>query len=203
MSEQQKSKETLAASAFEPRQEVIADTRPKLQPRLLALGLGGLLLAYSLFFLLTARSVMINADTVTPIDVGVVGLTLPFGDRLLIRPGTYSLDVTADGYYPFAGNLEVDTADVQNRAVNLVPLPGTLILETLPTGASVVIDGQTVGTTPLTLEEIAAGEITFELSAERYLAVEDVITVEGRGLTQRYSKDLIPGWARVSVNTIP
>ena len=55
-----------------------------------------------------------------------------------------------------------------------------------------VIDGQTVGTTPLTLEEVAAGEIAFELSAERYLAVEDVITVEGRGITQRYSKDLVP-----------
>ena len=203
MSEQQKPQETLAAAAFEPRQEVVAETRPKLQPRLLALGLGGLLLAYSLFFLLTARSVTINADTVTPIDVSVGGLTLPFGDRLLIRPGTYSLDVSADGYYPFKGSLEVDTADVQNRVVNLVPLPGTLILETLPTGASVVIDGQTVGTTPLTLEEVAAGEITFELSAERYLAVEDVITVEGRGITQRYSKDLVPGWARVSVSTIP
>ena len=101
------------------------------------------------------------------------------------------------------GSLEVDTADVQNRAVNLVPLPGTLILETLPSGASVIIDGQTVGTTPLTLEEAAAGEIGFELSAERYLTVEDVITVEGRGITQRYSKDLVPRWARVSVNTIP
>ena len=52
------------------------------------------------------------------------------------------------------GSLEVDTADVQNRAVNLVPLPGTIILETQPSGASVVIDGQTVGTTPLTLEEV-------------------------------------------------
>ena len=203
MSEQQKPQETLAAAAFEPRREVVAETRPKLQPRPLALGLGGLLLAYSLFFLLTARSVTISADTVTPIDVSVGGLTLPFGDRLLIRPGTYSLDVSADGYYPFEGSLEVDTADVQSRAVNLVPLPGTLILETLPTGASVVIDGQTVGTTPLTLEEVAAGEIGFELSAERYLAVEDVITVEGRGITQRYSKDLVPGWARVSVKTIP
>ena len=121
----------------------------------------------------------------------------------MIRPGTYSLDVTADGYFSFKGSLEVDTADVQNRAVNLVPLPGTIILETQPSGASVVIDGQTVGTTPLTLEEVAAGEIAFELSAERYLAVEDVITVEGRGITQRYSKDLVPGWARVSINTIP
>ena len=78
MSEQQKPQETtLAAAAFEPRKQVIAETRPKLQPRLLALGLGGLLLAYSLFFLLTARSVTINADTVTPIDVSVGGSPCP------------------------------------------------------------------------------------------------------------------------------
>ena len=203
MSEQQKPQKTLAAAAFEPRQEVVAETRPKLQPRLLVLGLGGLLLAYSLFFLLTARSVTISADTVTPIDVSVGGVTLPFGDRLLIRPGTYSLDVTADGYFPFQGTLDVDRADVQNRAVNLIPLPGVLILETQPEGATVVIDGQILGTTPLTLKDFAAGEVTFELSAERYLTVEDVITVEGRDITQRYSKDLIPGWARVSIDTVP
>ena len=203
MSEQQKPQKTLAAAAFEPRQEVVAETRPKLQPRLLVLGLGGLLLAYSLFFLLTARSVTISADTVTPIDVSVGGVTLPFGDRLLIRPGTYSLDVTADGYFPFQGTLDVDKADVQNRAVNLIPLPGVLILETQPEGATVVIDGQILGTTPLTLKDFAAGEVTFELSAERYLTVEDVITVEGRDITQRYSKDLIPGWARVSIDTVP
>ena len=203
MSEQQKPQKTLAAAAFEPRQEVVAETRPKLQPRLLVLGLGGLLLAYSLFFLLTARSVTISTDTVTPIDVSVGGVTLPFGDRLLIRPGTYSLDVTADGYFPFQGNLDVDRADVQNRAVNLIPLPGVLILETQPEGATVVIDGQILGTTPLTLKDFAAGEVTFELSAERYLTVEDVITVEGRDITQRYSKDLIPGWARVSIDTVP
>ena len=203
MSEQQKPQKTLAAAAFEPRQEVVAETRPKLQPRLLVLGLGGLLLAYSLFFLLTARSVTISTDTVTPIDVSVGGVTLPFGDRLLIRPGTYSLDVTADGYFPFQGTLDVDKADVQNRAVNLIPLPGVLILETQPEGATVVIDGQILGTTPLTLKDFAAGEVTFELSAERYLTVEDVITVEGRDITQRYSKDLIPGWARVSIDTVP
>ena len=201
--ERQTAQETLAAAAFEPRQEVAAEGRSRLQPRLMILALGGAILAYSLFFLLTARSVTINADTETPIDVRVGGLNLPFGDRLLMRPGTYSLDVMADGYYPFTGTLDVDTADVQNRSVNLIPLPGTLILETQPAGATVAIDGKTVGTTPLTLEEIAAGDVRLELSSERYLTLEDVLTVEGRGITQRYSKDLIPGWARVSLSTIP
>ena len=197
MSEQQKPQETLAAAAFEPRREVVTETRPKLQPRLWRGARRTHWRTHS-FFLLTARSVTINADTVTPL-VSVGGFTPP-SDRLLIRIG---LILLMNGRWLLFVTSLVDTADVQNRAVNLVPLPGTIILETQPSGASVVIDGQTVGTTPLTLEEVAAGEIAFELSAERYLAVEDVITVEGRGITQRYSKDLVPGWARVSINTIP
>lgn len=203
MAESQKPEEALAAAAFEPQKAVVEEKAPKLQPRLLVSVLGGLLLAYSLFFLLTARSVTVTADTVTPVDISVGGLTLPFGDRLLVRPGSYSLKVFAEGYYPFEGSLNVDNADVQNRRVNLVPLPGVLVIETQPSDASVVIDGETVGTTPLTLEKVAAGDLTFELSTDRYLTSEEVIAIEGRGITQRYSRDLVPGWARVSIDAMP
>src|SRR5210317_1333793 len=108
---QQTPQEPLAASTFEPRQEVVAQKRSKLQPRLLALTVGGVFLAYSLFFLLTARSVTITADTMAALEIRVSGLNIPFGDRLLMRPGSYALSVAADGYYPFEGTLEVDTSD--------------------------------------------------------------------------------------------
>ena len=122
MTEQQTPQERLAAATFEPRQAVIVEKTAKLQPRLVVLALGTLVLAYALFFLLTAKSVAVTSETVTPIDINVGGLALPFGDRLLIRPGTYPLTITAEGYFPFQGTLEVDSADVQNRAV-LIFLP--------------------------------------------------------------------------------
>jgi formylglycine-generating enzyme required for sulfatase activity len=50
---------------------------------------------------------------------------------------------------------------------------------------------------------VAAGDVAFKLSADRYLDFEGVITLEGRGITQRYSQDLVPGWARVTVDAIP
>lgn len=203
MAELRKSHEPLEAASFEPRSEVVAKSKPKLQPRVLALIAGGLLLAYALFFLLTARSVTVTSGAASPLDVSVGGLTVPFGGRLLIRPGTYSLEVAADGYYPFEGTLDVDTADVQNREVNLIPLPGTLILESQPAGAEILINGEKTGLTPLKLEDIDAGEIRLTLSADRYLSFEDVITIEGRGITQRFSKDLVPGWARLSIDTVP
>ena len=203
MTEQQTPQERLAAATFEPRQAVIAQKTAKLQPRLVVLALGTLVLAYALFFLLTAKSVAVTSETVTPVNINVGGLALPFGDRLLIRPGSYPLTITADGYSPFQGTLEVDSADVQNRVVNLIPLPGTLIIETQPTGATVVIDGQVAGVTPLTLENVAAGDVAFKLSVDRYLDFEGVINLEGRGIAQRYSQDLVPGWARVTLDAIP
>lgn len=203
MSEPHKPQERLAAASFEPRREVVVEEESRLQPRFFILVLGGLVVAYSLFFLLTARSVTVTADALTPLDIRVGGLNLPFGDQLLMRPGSYSLKVTAEGYYPFEGSLKVDTADVQNRSVNLIPLPGTLKIETQPSGARVLIDGVEAGFTPLTLENIAAGEVPLNLSIDRYLAFDDVITIEGRGIAQRYSKDLVPGWARVYVDVVP
>lgn len=203
MSEPHKPQERLAAASFEPRREVVVEEESRLQPRFFILVLGGLVVAYSLFFLLTARSVTVTADALTPLDIRVGGLNLPFGDQLLMRPGSYSLKVTAEGYYPFEGSLKVDTADVQNRSVNLIPLPGTLKIETQPSGARVLIDGVEAGFTPLTLENIAAGEVPLNLSIDRYLAFDDVITIEGRGIAQRYSKDLVPGWARVFVDVVP
>lgn len=203
MSEPHKPQERLAAASFEPRREVVVEEESRLQPRFFILVLGGLVVAYSLFFLLTARSVTVTADALTPLDIRVGGLNLPFGDQLLMRPGSYSLKVTAEGYYPFEGSLKVDTADVQNRSVNLIPLPGTLKIETQPSGARVLIDGVEAGFTPLTLENIAAGEVPLNLSIDRYLAFDDVITIEGRGIAQRYSKDLVPGWARVFVDAVP
>ena len=58
----------------------------------------------------------------TSIDIS--GLHLPFGERFLMRPGSYELNVTAEGYQTYTGSLRVDDAEVQTRAVVLTPLPG-------------------------------------------------------------------------------
>mgnify|MGYP000529904428 FL=1 len=60
MTEQQTPQERLAAATFEPRQAVIVQKTAKLQPRLVVLALGTLVLAYALFFLLTAKSVAVT-----------------------------------------------------------------------------------------------------------------------------------------------
>jgi hypothetical protein len=84
----------------------------------------GLLVAYTLFFLLTARSVSITVESETAPSIDISGLHLPFGERFLMRPGTYELMVAAEGYQTFSGPLLVDRAEVQTLALSLTPLPG-------------------------------------------------------------------------------
>ena len=97
----------------------------------------------------------------------------------------------------------MDDAEVQTRAVVLTPLPGTLVIESIPPSATVSLSGTVIGVTPLTIDEVDAGEVTVNLVAQRYLPYETTIEVTGRAQTQRFSASLTPGWARVSVETIP
>jgi formylglycine-generating enzyme required for sulfatase activity len=163
--------------------------------------MAGLFIAYILFFLLTARSVSITVESETAPIIDLSGLHLPFGERFLMRPGSYELTVMAEGYQAFTGPLFVDDSEVQTQAVVLTPLPGTLIIESIPASATVSVNGVAMGVTPLTIDSVDAGDVTVGLVAERYLPFETIIQVTGRAQTQRFSSNLTPGWARVSLQT--
>ena len=203
MSDERRHDESLSPAAFEPRTEITVATRPRIKPATALLLVAGLLVAYTLFFLLTARSVSITVESETAPSIDISGLHLPFGERFLMRPGTYELIVTAEGYQTFSGPLLVDRAEVQTLALSLTPLPGTLVIDSAPVSATVSLNGSVIGTTPLTIDAVDAGEATLSVSAERYLPYETVIDVTGRAQTQRFSASLTPGWARVLVQTAP
>ncbi|MEC9214654.1 MAG: PEGA domain-containing protein, partial [Pseudomonadota bacterium] len=203
MSNERNQSESLSPTAFEPRRETAVATTRRLTPAATLLVVAGLVIAYVLFFLLTARSVSVTVKSETTPSIDISGLHLPFGERFLMRPGSYELNVTAEGYQTYTGSLRVDDAEVQTRAVVLTPLPGTLVIESIPPSATVSLSGTVIGVTPLTIDEVDAGEVTVNLVAERYLPYETTIEVTGRAQTQRFSASLTPGWARVSVETIP
>ena len=173
----------------------------RMTPTSALLLMAGLFIAYILFFLLTARSVSITVESETAPIIDLSGLHLPFGERFLMRPGSYELTVTAEGYQAFTGPLLVDDSEVQTQAVVLTPLPGTLIIESIPASATVSVNGVAMGVTPLTIDSVDAGDVTVGLVAERYLPFETIIQVTGRAQTQRFSSNLTPGWARVSLQT--
>ena len=203
MSNERNQSQPLSPTSFEPRGETTVATTRRLTPATAVLVVAGLVIAYVLFFLLTARSVSVTVESETTPTIDISGLHLPFGERFLMRPGTYELNVTAEGYQTYIGSLRVDDAEVQTRALVLTPLPGTLVIESIPPSATVSLSGTAVGITPLTIDEVDAGEVTVSLVVERYLPYETTIEVAGRAQTQRFSASLTPGWARVSVETVP
>ena len=203
MADQRPQTDALSAATFEPRSDAEVETRRRVTPVGVAIGLSGLLIAYVLFFLLTARSVSVTVSAETPSSISISGIHLPFGERYLVRPGTYAMTVTAEGYRPYAGNLVVDDTEIQSQTIQLTPLPGTLVIDSSPVSAMVSLDGSAIGNTPLTIEGIEAGSVKMILSTDRYLNYESVIDVAGRATTQRFSINLIPGWARVTIETDP
>ena len=203
MSNERNQPEPLSPTAFEPRSETTVATSRRITPATALLVVAGFVTAYVLFFLLTARSISVTVESETTPSIDISGLNLPFGERFLIRPGSYKLKVTAEGYRTYTGSLRVDDAEVQTQAVMLTPLSGTLVIESKPVSATVSLNGTVIGVTPLTIDEVDAGEVTVNLMAERYIPYETAIEVTGRAQTQRFSISLTPGWARVSVETIP
>lgn len=176
------------------------------RPNRAQIAIGGALVLFTgaAWFVLTARSVFFD---VRPLEssVDVAGaMALQVGPRYLIRSGPVDVTVQAEGYYDYTGTLTIGDAQAQTFAIELIPLPGFLDLDTgSVTGAEVFVDGEAVGTTPLTRLELAAGEHTLVVRKERYESIETSVTIEGRSTSQSLSLELLPAWAELSLTTTP
>ena len=69
--------------------------------------------------------------------------------------------------------------------------------------ADVRVDGERVGTTPLTDAEIATGRHQIEFVAERFLSEVRELEVIGGGERQRLVVELTPNWAPITMSSEP
>jgi len=156
-----------------------------------------------MLFLLTARSLEIKVEAQAKPTLSISGLAIPFGQRFLLRPGNYDVQVGAPGYHSQTLSVLVDKSDVQSLEVELKPLPGLLSLVSNPSNATVFIDGEKVGETPLNALEVEPGAHELRLELARYLDHSQAIDVVGRSTKQAIAQDLEPAWANISVDSIP
>ena len=156
-----------------------------------------------MLFLLSARSLMIEVEAQTSAHISVSGLAFPFGKRYLLRPGDYNIHVTAEGYYPLATTVTVDHRDSQSIELPLQALPGLLSIDSEPAGASVIVDGESVGKTPLRDLPLTEGEHQLRLEEARHLPVEQALQITGRSVRQQLQLQLAPAWAEVTVDSLP
>lgn len=196
--------ETITPSAFQPLDSTAAPP-PGAGPnwrRWLVPG-AVLLFALAMLFLFTARSVEIQVESTTSANISLGGLHLPLGGRYLLRPGDYELNITAPGYEPLATTLTVTSEDSQRFAFSLQPKPGRVSIRSRPPGATVSLDGERIGETPLEALELAAGEFQLELRHPRYLPLATTLTVAGRGKAETVEQVLEPAWADVGISSEP
>jgi formylglycine-generating enzyme required for sulfatase activity len=194
---------TIAPSGFTPLDDTAAITPgPRKSGRAVLLAcLAGFVLV--MLFLFNARSLQVNVVAQAPATISVSGLAFPFGERYLLLPGEYEVRASAEGYEPQVISVTVDERDSQTLEVQLQALPGLVSIDSIPQGANVAVDGESVGTTPLVDLPLSEGEHTLQLEEARHLPLEQTLQVTGRNVRQTLELQLAPAWAMVAVDSLP
>ena len=164
-----------------------------------------LLLAIFAFYIFTARSVAVIVQPETAaIDIDGGMLRLSFDEHFLLRPGDYDVSITAGGYYPLQEQFTVTAADNQAFEYALEKKPGRILIS-LPDGidATFRTGERLLAATSGEEFELKPGKHVLRIESARYLDYILEIDVEGAGVLQEFSPELIPGWAEVTLNTNP
>jgi formylglycine-generating enzyme required for sulfatase activity len=189
---------------FTPSSSIKKSRGFKLNPARIAIAAVLFCFASAAWFVLSAKSVFIDINPATS-ELSVNNpLAIKIGPRFLVREGDLPIFITAEGYYDLDTSLSITDAQAQTFLVELIRLPGFLNLNTMDVeDAEIIIDGEAIGTTPLSRIELAAGEHILLVQKNRYESVETIVDIEGRSTEQSLSLQLLPAWANVSLTTTP
>lgn len=170
-----------------------------------ALMLASLLVVFTLvlIFLLASRSLIFETEPLNS-TISVSGLTLPLGNSYLALPGRYQYKISATGYQPASGKVEITRNKDVRHAVTLKRLPGHLqIASTPPVAMKVFIDEVEFANEQGLVRAIPPGNKQVTILTERYLPFSKSIEIEGLDNTQTLPVKLLPAWAKVHINSQP
>jgi formylglycine-generating enzyme required for sulfatase activity len=163
-----------------------------------------MLCAFAAWFMFAARAAIIETepdDTAIRIDAL---LKFRLGDRFLLLPGDYIVNLTAAGYHPLQQELVIGPQRDHRFRYVLERLPGHLVVDSgAVSGAEVSVDGTIKGTTPLTVRDLSHGEHRVAIRADRHFPFEEMVRIEGLDKEQTLSAKLVPAWADFSLNSQP
>ncbi len=212
--------------AGSPREQVIKPVpfspghlrhQPKLRSRLkllvwITLGLILALLSYAVWFVFTAKQVVIKVDP-KPERIVIRGVLFAprFGNYYLLRTGSYVLKASKKGYHGIEKPFNVSDKKSQELAIVMEKLPGRLTLTACndqdPSrsieGATVFLDGEKIGVTPLLAIETKPGLRQMVIKANDYQDFKKQLKIEGMGISQSFNVALVPGWAEVTISALP
>ena len=143
----------------------------------------------------------VNTDPETveiEIDGKAYGNT-PFRDFL--EQGQHKIRLTQTGYKPYEKIVTVKRDETTELEVPLETLPGSLALDSVPSGASLTINDVDYGTTPYKRESIEAGDYTVCMSLPGYDPIEQTVTVHpGEPMSRTFTLVSNTGSIILSVN---
>jgi len=108
-----------------------------------------------------------------------------------LYPGIYTINVTKFGYMPYSTVVELTNGAEATVTAYLPPERGTLVVNTTPEGAQVLLDGAVAGIAPVTLINVLPGGYNLTVIKEGYVTVHQQVSVEA-GLTTPVSLTLSP-----------
>lgn len=169
-------------------------------------------LTFSAWFVFTARQVVVHMDP-EPERMSISGnLFSPnIGAYYLLRPGEYTLKAFKQCYRPFEMLIKVTEEKSQTLNFSMEKQPGRLAVRAhqkeKPSanidGAGVYLDGEEVGVTPLKDVEAKSGRHRLVIRARKYQDLTTQVDIEGCGMAQSLDLALVPGWADVTIASIP
>lgn len=163
-----------------------------------------LISAYAAWFILVAKSVYIEVNPLTAEIEIEGGVAIRLGARYLIHQGEFDLTLRNEGYHDTVSKLNVSDQQAQTHPFSMKKLPGKVsFASSAPDSVRVQIDAVDAGITPLQSIDVEAGEHQITLSKDRYIAQQQQITVEGRGVEETFQFELHPAWATVGLSSNP
>ena len=94
-----------------------------------------------------------------------------------LLPGTYDVIFSQFGYEKFSTRVTVEAGRITEVSATLVPDMGSLAITSVPSGASVLVDGGNKGITPVIAENLTGGNHTIAVSLDGYISQQQTVKV--------------------------
>jgi formylglycine-generating enzyme required for sulfatase activity len=163
------------------------------------------LLALIALFVIFATPVAININP-EPADQSVSGFppAVSFGSRMLVVPGTYTVEAQLSGYQPLQQSFVVSSGGFQAFDFDLEELPGRLQIMVDPeVPIRVSVAGADMPVENGNMVYLQRGMQELLIETDRYLAETREIDIAGFGELQELQLSLRPAWADVRIDSEP
>ena len=193
--------ETIASTTYRASQAKAHKPRTR-SIRPVLIGATVLIVSLILWFLATGVAVQIQ---VRPADASLTvsgaWFTPRFGGQLFLRPGRYTLSAQAAGFRSQGVSFTVNGQAGQLVALELVKLPGELVVE-LPAAGSMSVAGGATFKVPGRVG-LPAGKHAVSIEVPGYLPYRTTVDVAGAGSSQRLAPRLVANSAPLRVSSEP